>query len=292
MALALVPTMLRLGYRPRPQLATPLCSPRPGSQGRWSYWLPPPWPSSFSAPTWPQGSRPSRSSTTPSPSSRSPYGVFVVAIATALMPELSENHSRGDADGYRETFSFGLRTMTFVVVPSAVGMISLSRAHRRVALRARNFDATDTVTVSGLLVVYAAGLLGYSVYFFLVRAFYSRQNTKTPALLNVAIFVLHAGSRRPLPRLGREERGARSFYRLRRARRSGPRGDAPGDGPDRGPAPRSLSAQDPRGRDGHVRHRQNGNLTPRDRLGLHGAPPRPRYGGGASLAVYTVVASF
>ncbi|HYQ85433.1 MAG TPA: lipid II flippase MurJ, partial [Rubrobacter sp.] len=55
------------------------------------------------------------------------------------------------------------------------------------------FDATDTLTVSGLLVVYAAGLLGYSVYFFLVRAFYSRQNTKTPALLNVAIFVLYAG---------------------------------------------------------------------------------------------------
>jgi putative peptidoglycan lipid II flippase len=43
-----------------------------------------------------------------------------------------------------------------------------------------------------LLVVFAAGLLGYSVYFFLVRAFYSRQNTKTPAALNVAIFLLYA----------------------------------------------------------------------------------------------------
>jgi putative peptidoglycan lipid II flippase len=43
-----------------------------------------------------------------------------------------------------------------------------------------------------LLVVYGVGLLGYSVYFFLVRAFYSRQNTKTPALLNVAIFGLYA----------------------------------------------------------------------------------------------------
>jgi putative peptidoglycan lipid II flippase len=55
------------------------------------------------------------------------------------------------------------------------------------------FDAGDTHKVSGLLVIYAAGLLGYSVYFFLVRAFYSRQNTKTPALLNVAIFVIYAG---------------------------------------------------------------------------------------------------
>jgi putative peptidoglycan lipid II flippase len=122
-----------------------------------------------------------------------PYGVFVVAIATALMPELSEDHSRRDADGYRETFSFGLRTMIFVVVPSAVGMISLSEPIVGLLYERGSFDATDTLTVSGLLVVYAAGLLGYSVYFFLVRAFYSRQNTKTPALLNVAIFVLYAG---------------------------------------------------------------------------------------------------
>jgi putative peptidoglycan lipid II flippase len=109
------------------------------------------------------------------------------------MPELSEKHSRRDVDGYRETFSFGLRTMTFVVIPSAVGMISLSEPIVGLLYERGNFDAGDTETVSGLLVVYAAGLLGYSVYFFLVRAFYSRQNTKTPALLNVAIFMLYAG---------------------------------------------------------------------------------------------------
>jgi putative peptidoglycan lipid II flippase len=117
----------------------------------------------------------------------------VVAIATALMPELSENHSRRDVDGYRETFSFGLRTMIFVVIPSTVGMITLSEPIVGLLYERGNFDATDTETVSALLVVYAAGLLGYSVYFYLVRAFYSRQNTKTPALLNVAIFVLYAG---------------------------------------------------------------------------------------------------
>jgi putative peptidoglycan lipid II flippase len=121
-----------------------------------------------------------------------PYGVFVVAIATALMPELSEKHSRRDTEGYRETFSFGLRTMTFVVIPSAVGMISLSEPIVGLLYERLNFDAGATQDVSRLLVVYGAGLLGYSVYFYLVRAFYSRQNTKTPAALNVAIFFLYA----------------------------------------------------------------------------------------------------
>src|SRR5215217_6791233 len=121
-----------------------------------------------------------------------PYGVFVVAIATALMPELSEKYSRADNEGYRDTFSFGLRTMAFVVVPSAVGMISLSRPIVGLLYERGEFDAGDTEIVSGLLMVYAAGLLGYSVYFYLVRAFYSRQNTKTPAVLNVVIFLLYA----------------------------------------------------------------------------------------------------
>ena len=121
-----------------------------------------------------------------------PYGVFVVAIATALMPELSERHARGDDEGYRDTFSFGLRTMVFVVVPSAVGMVTLANPIIGLLYQRGQFGAQDTRAVAALLVVYSVGLLGYSAYFFLVRAFYSRQNTMTPAVLNVAIFVLYA----------------------------------------------------------------------------------------------------
>jgi putative peptidoglycan lipid II flippase len=121
-----------------------------------------------------------------------PYGVLVVAIATALMPELSERHARGDDEGYRDTFSFGLRTMVFVVVPSAVGLVALANPIIGLLYQRGQFDAQDTRAVATLLVVYSVGLLGYSAYFFLVRAFYSRQNTMTPAMLNVAIFLLYA----------------------------------------------------------------------------------------------------
>src|SRR5215212_353074 len=53
-----------------------------------------------------------------------PYGIFVLAIETATMPELSEQYARGDIEGYRDTLSFGLRTMAFIVVPSSVGLIA------------------------------------------------------------------------------------------------------------------------------------------------------------------------
>jgi putative peptidoglycan lipid II flippase len=120
-----------------------------------------------------------------------PYGVFVVAIATALMPELSERHAAGDADGYRDTLSFGLRTMAFIVVPAAVGMVALAEPIVGLLYERGAFTPEDTESVAALLAAYGVGLLGYAAYFVLVRSFYSRQNTKTPALLNVVLLALY-----------------------------------------------------------------------------------------------------
>src|SRR5829696_8660631 len=192
MALALVPTMLSLGYRPRPQLGHPALLPTARLAGPMVVLVAASVAFQLFGAYLATGFEALAELNYAFTIFSLPYGVFVVAIATALMPELSEKHSLRDADGYRETFSFGLRTMSFVVIPSAVGMISLSEPIVGLLYERGNFDAGDTEAVSRLLVIFAAGLLGYSVYFFLVRAFYSRQNTKTPALLNVVIFMLYA----------------------------------------------------------------------------------------------------
>jgi putative peptidoglycan lipid II flippase len=192
MALALVPTMWRLGYRPRPQFGHPALLPTARLAGPMVILVAASVGFQLFGAYLATGFEALSELNYAFTIFSLPYGVFVVAIATAIMPELSEKHSLRDADGYRETFSFGLRTMIFVVIPSAVGMISLSEPIVGLLYERGSFDAEDTETVSRLLVVFAAGLLGYSVYFFLVRAFYSRQNTKTPAALNVAIFLLYA----------------------------------------------------------------------------------------------------
>jgi putative peptidoglycan lipid II flippase len=193
MALALVPTMLALGYRPRPQFGHPALLPTARLAGPMVVLVAASVGFQLFGAYLATGFRGGVASMNYAFTIFSlPYGVFVVAVTTALMPELSEKYSRRDADGYRDTFSFGLRTMAFVVIPSVVGLISLSQPIVGLLYERGNFDARDTRIIAGLLVVYAAGLLGYSVYFYLVRAFYSRQNTKTPAVLNVVIFLLYA----------------------------------------------------------------------------------------------------
>lgn len=191
MALVQVPTMLRLGYTPRPRLGHPalttaarlagpmlvLVAASVGVQFYANYLA-----SSFQAVA--QLGYAFAVFTLP-------YGVFVVAVATALMPELSEKFSRRDTEGYRDTLSFGLRLVAFVSVPSTVGLVVLAEPMIGLLYERFAFDAEATGTVAALLVAYAVGLLGYGVYFFLVRAFYSRQNTKTPALLNVVLLALY-----------------------------------------------------------------------------------------------------
>ena len=206
MALALVPTMLRLGYRPRPRVRHPALAPAARLAGPMlvlvaasvgvqavAYFI----GTSFNAAPQLYYAFTIFSL---------PYGVFVVAIATALMPELSEKFSRGDAEGYRDTLSFGLRLVAFVAVPSTVGLVALAEPIIALLYERGEFGQRATTEVAALLVAYSVGLLGYATYFLLVRAFYSRQNTMTPALLNVVLFVIYTslayGLSRPLGVIG------------------------------------------------------------------------------------------
>src|SRR5918999_6106530 len=88
-----------------------------------------------------------------------PYGVFIVAIATALVPELSERFTRGDPDGFRENLSFGLRMTAFVAVPASVALVVLAEPIVGLLYEHGNFTRDDTAEVAGLLTAYAVGLL-------------------------------------------------------------------------------------------------------------------------------------
>ena len=123
-----------------------------------------------------------------------PYGIFVVSIATALTPELSEKFIRRDAGGYRDTLSFGLRAAIFVIVPAFVGIFTLAIPAIGLLYQRGEFGPADTRLVAAVLSAFAVGLPGYAAQFVLVRAFYARQNSATPAALNLGLFVVFIGS--------------------------------------------------------------------------------------------------
>ena len=193
MALALVPTMLSLGYVPRLQVGHPALGPTMKLAGPMVILVAASVGFQFFASLLATEFGAVAEIGYAFAIFSLPHGVLAVAISTALMPELSEQHSRSNPEGYRRTFSLGLRSIVFVLIPASVGMVAFAHPLVGLLYQRGDFGPEQTQSVATLLAAYSVGLVGYSAYFFLVRAFYSRKNTKTPAILNVFIFMIFVG---------------------------------------------------------------------------------------------------
>jgi putative peptidoglycan lipid II flippase len=117
-----------------------------------------------------------------------PNGVFGVAIATAVLPTLSEQAAQRDKTALRETLSFSLRLATFVSMPAAIGLFILSQPIVRVLYERGRFGPLDTVGTAAAVAMYALGLVGSSAARILVQAFFALGDTRTP--MKVSVFAM------------------------------------------------------------------------------------------------------
>lgn len=118
-----------------------------------------------------------------------PYGIFAVALITALFPELSSMAHDEAWDGFKIAFARGLRVMSLLIVPFAGMLIALSTPLVRL-FRFGEFPADAVPLVAGVLVVWAAGLTSFATYMLVFRAFCATQDFKTPAVTNAIVHVL------------------------------------------------------------------------------------------------------
>ncbi len=107
-----------------------------------------------------------------------PYGLFAVSLMTTITPELASAASDHDMGRFRERLSYGVRLMTLVVLPSSIGMIVVARPLIETLLGQSFLPTAD------VLANFAIGLLGFSMYLFILRGFYALHDTRTPFLLN------------------------------------------------------------------------------------------------------------
>ena len=122
-----------------------------------------------------------------------PVGIFGVSMATAVLPSLSEQASRGDTDALRDTFSFSLRLLFFITLPAMAGLIALSEPIIQVLLQRGEFTAKATAETAYALMFYSTGLWAFVGTRIVASTFYSLQDTKTPvkiAVLSVAANIV------------------------------------------------------------------------------------------------------
>jgi putative peptidoglycan lipid II flippase len=117
-----------------------------------------------------------------------PLGIFGVAIATAVLPSMSAQAARRELDEFRETFSFGLRLVFFIMFPAMAGLITLRVPIVNLLLQHGHFDRTSTLGVATALLYYAVGLWAFAGVRIVVQAFYALQDTRTPVIIALLAF--------------------------------------------------------------------------------------------------------
>lgn len=121
-----------------------------------------------------------------------PLGVFGIAIATAVLPTLSEHASAGDPRALRATVSFALRLAAFVSFPAAVGLFVLREPLVRVLYQRGEFGPVETSQTAWALGFYALGLVGFASVKIGAQAFYALGDTRTPVKIAIAAMALNS----------------------------------------------------------------------------------------------------
>jgi putative peptidoglycan lipid II flippase len=110
-----------------------------------------------------------------------PLGIFGVALGTAILPTLAAQAARGAMGELRVTLAFGLRMILFIILPAMTGLILLRIPIVHLFFEHGTFTAADTAATAAAVLGYAVGLWAFAGVRIIVAAFYSMQDTKTPA---------------------------------------------------------------------------------------------------------------
>jgi putative peptidoglycan lipid II flippase len=118
-----------------------------------------------------------------------PIGIFGVAISTATLPVTSRAAAMDNLDEFRRTLASSLRLTLLLTIPSAVGLIILSRPIIALIYQYGRFTAFDTDQTAMALAYYAIGLTAYSTVRVLAPSFYALRNARIPMLVSLFSIV-------------------------------------------------------------------------------------------------------
>lgn len=114
-----------------------------------------------------------------------PHGLLAMSISTTFVPELARRVAARDRPGFIAQASLGIRLVALLTIPASLGLLALSRPIVGALLQHGQFTEQAAITTSRALAGFSIGLVGFSVYLFVLRAFYAHQDTRTPFVINV-----------------------------------------------------------------------------------------------------------
>ncbi len=111
-----------------------------------------------------------------------PLGVFGIAIATVILPNLSKSHAQQSHENFQHTLDWAIRWVMMIGIPSTVGLFVLSGPLITTIFYRGAFTAEHVTMTTWALMAYSIGLMGFILVKVLSPGFYSRQDSKTPMI--------------------------------------------------------------------------------------------------------------
>ncbi|MFZ9076031.1 MAG: murein biosynthesis integral membrane protein MurJ [Ilumatobacteraceae bacterium] len=120
-----------------------------------------------------------------------PHGLLAVTIVTTTAPLLARAAAQHDHGEFVRRFVVGARTTVALTLLPAIAMLTFAEPIVRLLLGWGAFDSGAVTTTARALGGMGIGLVGFSLYLFALRGFYSHGDTRTPFLINIGQNLLN-----------------------------------------------------------------------------------------------------
>lgn len=120
-----------------------------------------------------------------------PYGVVGLSLGGAMLPEASSRASRGDSAGVGQLLGRSLGIALAILVPASIILVVFSKPLVTILLGYGATRGEGAEFVALVLSGFGFGLVPFTIFQLLARAHYAFQDTRTPALVNVAAVAVN-----------------------------------------------------------------------------------------------------
>ncbi|MGE0798130.1 MAG: murein biosynthesis integral membrane protein MurJ [Lautropia sp.] len=118
-----------------------------------------------------------------------PTALLGVAMATVLLPSLSQASADGDAAQYSAMLDWGLRLSLLLAAPAMVGLALLATPLTALLFHYGAFDPHDVAMTSRTVAAYGAGLFALTAVKILAPGFFAKQDVRTPLRIGIIVLI-------------------------------------------------------------------------------------------------------
>ena len=122
-----------------------------------------------------------------------PLGVFGIAIATVILPNLSKQHFSNSIERFSAVLDWALRMVLLIGLPAAVALLLLAKPILATLFFYGDFSVKDLSMSALSLQAYGVGLLGFMLIKVLAPAYFAREDMKTPVRIAVTAMLVNMG---------------------------------------------------------------------------------------------------